>query len=134
MGRCPRAVHHDGGEHGAERGIEPISLSYELACGPVHAFEVWTEGFSAWWPKSHLISGDPNAGVCLEPRLGGRIFERTSVGTEIDWGEITDTLTELRPEEVWVTHGREEAVVRWCELNQMRARPLHLVGYEDEAE
>jgi putative mRNA 3-end processing factor len=40
----------------------------------------------------------------------------------------------LRPEEVWVTHGREEALVRWCELAGIAARPLHLVGYEEEAE
>jgi uncharacterized protein YndB with AHSA1/START domain len=69
---------------------EPITLSYELACGPVHAFEVWTERFSVWWPKSHRVSGDPDASVCMEPGLGGRIFERTSDGTEIDWGEITE--------------------------------------------
>jgi hypothetical protein len=24
--------------------------------------------------------------------------------------------------------------VRWCEMHQRRAKPLHLVGYEDEAE
>ncbi|GGD94583.1 DNA ligase-associated DEXH box helicase [Aureimonas endophytica] len=51
-----------------------------------------------------------------------------------DWDELTETIDELRPQEVWVTHGREEALVRWCELRQIRARPLHLVGYEDEAE
>jgi putative mRNA 3-end processing factor len=51
-----------------------------------------------------------------------------------DWPELTATLSELSPGEVWVTHGREEAIVRWCELNGIAARPLHLVGYEDEAE
>lgn len=51
-----------------------------------------------------------------------------------DWTELTATLTELSPAEVWVTHGREEALVRWCALNALKARPLHLVGYEDEAE
>lgn len=51
-----------------------------------------------------------------------------------DWDELLDTILELRPKEVWVTHGRDDALVRWCELNQIRARPLHLVGYEDENE
>lgn len=51
-----------------------------------------------------------------------------------DWDELLDTIAELRPKEVWVTHGRDDALVRWCTLNQIKARPLHLVGYEDEAE
>jgi putative mRNA 3-end processing factor len=51
-----------------------------------------------------------------------------------DWDELTGTILELRPQEVWVTHGREEALVRWCELNQIRAKPLNIVGYEDEME
>lgn len=51
-----------------------------------------------------------------------------------DWDELLDTITELRPKEVWVTHGRDDALVRWCELNQIKAKPLHLVGYEDESE
>ncbi len=56
------------------------------------------------------------------------------ISDHCDWGELTATISELTPQEVWVTHGREEALVRWCELAQIRARPLHLVGYEDEAE
>lgn len=51
-----------------------------------------------------------------------------------DWDELTATITETGAEEVWVTHGREEALVRWCELNGIAARPLHLVGYEDEGD
>jgi putative mRNA 3-end processing factor len=49
-----------------------------------------------------------------------------------DWGELTGTLQELSPGEVWITHGREEALARWCELNGLSARALALVGYEDE--
>ena len=49
-----------------------------------------------------------------------------------DWDELTETLTELRPQEVWVTHGREEALVHWCHTHQIRARALALAGYEDE--
>ncbi|WP_206455635.1 ligase-associated DNA damage response exonuclease [Aurantimonas marina] len=56
------------------------------------------------------------------------------ISDHCDWDELTETVDEIAPTEVWVTHGREEALVRWCELRQLSARPLHLVGYEDEAE
>jgi putative mRNA 3-end processing factor len=49
-----------------------------------------------------------------------------------DWDELTATLDELRPGEVWITHGREEALCRWAELHGLSARALRLVGYEDE--
>lgn len=49
-----------------------------------------------------------------------------------DWDELTETITEVNPSETWITHGREEALLRWCQLNQRRARALALVGYEDE--
>jgi putative mRNA 3-end processing factor len=49
-----------------------------------------------------------------------------------DWDELTETLTELGPKEVWVTHGREDALVHWCMTRQIKARALDLVGYEDE--
>ena len=51
-----------------------------------------------------------------------------------DWDELTATIRETGASEVWVTHGREEALVRWCELQGIAARPLHLVGYEDEGD
>jgi uncharacterized protein YndB with AHSA1/START domain len=41
-----------------------------------------------WWPHEHSVSGDPELTVTFEPRAGGRIFERTSQGTEHDWGEV----------------------------------------------
>ena len=48
-----------------------------------------------------------------------------------DWDELTATIAEIAPAEVWVTHGREEALVRWCTLNGFAAKPLHMVGYEE---
>ena len=56
------------------------------------------------------------------------------ISDHVDWADLTRTITELDPDEVWVTHGREDAVIRWCELSQRCARPLHLVGYDDEAD
>jgi putative mRNA 3-end processing factor len=49
-----------------------------------------------------------------------------------DWDELTDTIRELSPKEVWVTHGREDALVHWCAMRQINARALDLVGFEDE--
>jgi len=49
-----------------------------------------------------------------------------------DWDELTTTLTEIAPREVWVTHGREDALVHWCMTRQIKARALALVGFEDE--
>jgi putative mRNA 3-end processing factor len=56
------------------------------------------------------------------------------ISDHADWDELCDTIREIGPEEVWVTHGREEALVRWCELQGVPAKPLHLMGYEEEAE
>ncbi len=56
------------------------------------------------------------------------------ISDHCDWPELTHTINEVTPSEVWVTHGREEALVRWCELNGFAGRPLHLVGYEDEGD
>jgi putative mRNA 3-end processing factor len=56
------------------------------------------------------------------------------ISDHADWDELTLTLSELRPEEVWITHGREEGLMRWCALNGLFARALSMVGYEDEDE
>lgn len=56
------------------------------------------------------------------------------ISDHVDWPELTDTLREIAPNEIWITHGTEEGVMRWCELNKLPARPLRLIGYEDEPE
>ena len=54
------------------------------------------------------------------------------ISDHADWDELTATVQEVNPAETWITHGREEALLRWHQLNQRRARALALVGYEDE--
>jgi putative mRNA 3-end processing factor len=56
------------------------------------------------------------------------------ISDHADWDELTATVDELRPGQLWITHGREEALARWAELNGIQARPLALVGYEEEGE
>lgn len=54
------------------------------------------------------------------------------VSDHADWNELTQTIEEVNPAETWITHGREEALLRWCELHQRKGRALAMVGYEDE--
>jgi len=56
------------------------------------------------------------------------------ISDHADWDELTATIDELRPGELWITHGREEALLRWAQLHDIKARALALVGYEDETE
>ena len=69
--------------------IEPIRIEFDLACSPDHAFETWTARIATWWPTSHTVTAEEGVDVILEPRAGGRIFERTRHGAEHDWGEVT---------------------------------------------
>jgi putative mRNA 3-end processing factor len=54
------------------------------------------------------------------------------ISDHADWDELTTTISELNPREVWVTHGRDDALVHWCQTRQIKARALHLAHYDDE--
>ncbi|HEX6219329.1 MAG TPA: ligase-associated DNA damage response exonuclease, partial [Sphingomicrobium sp.] len=54
------------------------------------------------------------------------------ISDHADWDELTTTIKEIAPREVWITHGREDALMHWCMTHQIKARELNLIGYEDE--
>ncbi|NBC96854.1 MAG: ligase-associated DNA damage response exonuclease [Deinococcus-Thermus bacterium] len=54
------------------------------------------------------------------------------ISDHADWDELTATIEEVGAGEVWVTHGREEALVHWATLQGRKARALRLVGYEED--
>ena len=54
------------------------------------------------------------------------------ISDHADWGELTDTILEIEPKEVWITHGREDALMHWCMTRQIKARELNMVGYDDD--
>ena len=70
-------------------------------------------------------------------RVRGRARQRNVelpliVSDHADWDELTATIHELAPRETWITHGSEEGLLRWCELHQIRARALAMIGRADE--
>jgi uncharacterized protein YndB with AHSA1/START domain len=64
-------------------------MAFDVECPVEHAFDVWTQRSSSWWPVSHTVTAEPGVQVVFEARSGGRIFERTPAGREVEWGEIT---------------------------------------------
>ncbi len=54
------------------------------------------------------------------------------ISDHCDWDELTTTIKEVAPKEVWITHGREDALMHWCLLNQIKSRELNLVGYDED--
>jgi putative mRNA 3-end processing factor len=54
------------------------------------------------------------------------------ISDHADWDELTQTLADVGAPEIWVTHGREEALVHYATGVGLKARALALVGYEDE--
>jgi uncharacterized protein YndB with AHSA1/START domain len=67
---------------------EPLRVSVPIACPPEAAFRVFTESTGAWWPPGHTATGEPGSRIAIEAFVGGRFFERTAAGDEIEWGRI----------------------------------------------
>jgi putative mRNA 3-end processing factor len=57
------------------------------------------------------------------------------ISDHADWDDLNRTIDEVGAPEVWVTHGREDALIHALGLRGIRGRALHLVGRgEDEEE
>jgi putative mRNA 3-end processing factor len=54
------------------------------------------------------------------------------ISDHADWDELTATIDEVAAEEVWVTHGREEALVHHATKRGYRARALAIAGFEED--
>lgn len=54
------------------------------------------------------------------------------ISDHADWDELTQTIDDVGAPEVWVTHGREEALIHHAAARGHRARALALVGREEE--
>ena len=68
--------------------IEPLRLVFEVKCDQAHAFSLWTEKSSVWWPASHTTRKEKGTAVVFEPYAGGRVYELSPSGNEVDWGRV----------------------------------------------
>ena len=62
--------------------------SVTVAGPPERAFVAFAEGFPGWWPREYTWSQDVLEAIAIEPKVGGRCFERGPHGFECDWGRV----------------------------------------------
>lgn len=135
--------------HGALRSVTDfyISRGYDLGEVPSVA-DATTDlaGEVVLCPPSAL--GDRWSRRFAEPlagfasgwmRIRGRARQRgvelpLVISDHADWPDLLRTIKETGAGEIWVTHGREEAIVHACTGMGLKAKALTLVGLEEEEE
>ena len=108
---------------------KPELVGAIVLCPPSALNELWSRRFPD--PVTAFASGWMR--VRARARQRG-IALPLVVSDHADWDGLTTTIAATGAGEIWVTHGEEEGLVRFCELTGRSARPLALVGYGEEEE
>lgn len=88
---------------------EPVRQSVVIDAPIDETFRLFTEHFAEWWPLAkYSITGDAAEACEFQPWEGGRIFERTRSGEEIDWGAVTRWDPPNRVEFTWHESSRRD--------------------------
>jgi uncharacterized protein YndB with AHSA1/START domain len=70
--------------------LASVELSVVVAAPVAEAFELFTSRMGEWWPLDLAsYGGDRAKEIFLEPRIGGRFFERFIDGDELQVGTVT---------------------------------------------
>jgi uncharacterized protein YndB with AHSA1/START domain len=66
----------------------PVRKSVSVKASVERAFAVFTDGFDSWWPRSHKLFEEGLDAALIEPKAGGRCYQRAADGRECDWGTV----------------------------------------------
>ena len=130
------------GLHGALEGINAVYEAAGVDLGPCFkvsdkagmAGEIVVAPPSALGSTWAVRMPDPLAAMASGwMRVRARARQRGAelpliVSDHADWDELLRTIVEVGAEEVWVTHGAEEALIHAATDLGMRARALALIG------
>jgi uncharacterized protein YndB with AHSA1/START domain len=81
--------------------IAPITKVFSVGVSQQRAFDLFLGRMNDWWPKEHSVAKRPRAAIVVEPRKGGRWFERDETGEECQWGDVIEWLPPSRVLLAW---------------------------------
>lgn len=56
------------------------------------------------------------------------------ISDHADWPELVQTIKDVSAPEIWITHGRDDALTLQAETMGIKARALSMVGFDEEGE
>lgn len=65
-----------------------VQKSVRVKASIERAWSVFVEQMETWWPATHHIGDTPFEAIFVEPRAGGRWYERNAKGDLCDWGTV----------------------------------------------
>jgi uncharacterized protein YndB with AHSA1/START domain len=68
--------------------IAPVKCSVDVKGTAARAFDLFSRSAGAWWPRGKTPASNPHVDLVIEPKKGGRWFERDAQGRETQWGEV----------------------------------------------
>lgn len=71
-----------------QKTLSPVRHTVTVPLPIERAFSLFTNDLDAWWPRGHKIGAAEMAEAVLEPRAGGRWYERDADGSECEWGKV----------------------------------------------
>ena len=66
----------------------PVRTQVVVQAPVQRAFDVFTQDMISWWPADHHLLEGELAEMVLEPRVGGRIYDRNVDGRECTWARV----------------------------------------------
>ena len=98
-----------------------------VLCPPSALHDRWSQKFK------NVIKGFVSGWMTIRQRIKQKNINLPIVISDhSDWKELIDTVSDISPENVLVTHGREEAVLSFLKKKGYNCGSLNLLGFEDE--